>query len=160
IAERKPRSVLCIPILYQAQLVGVAYLENNRVTHVFNEAKVDVASLLAGQAAISIANARFHDLRLEAQQSKINPHFLFNALSSIAEVATQDGTKAEEAMLKLAHLYRYIIETSTDRLVTLEQELAVVGNYLALEKLRFGDKLQYTLSCPEHLGSVTIPGLL
>jgi predicted ATPase/GAF domain-containing protein len=160
IADRRPKSVLCVPIAYQGRVIGVAYLENNRVSHVFTAARLEVATLLAGQAAISIASARFHALELEAQQARINPHFLFNALSSIAELAIQNGAKTEEAVLKLAHLYRYVLTASMEERVTLEQELDMVRRYLELEKLRFGSKLEFFISCEQEVTGVKIPGLL
>ncbi len=104
VIQKQPRSVLCAPILYQGRLLGLIYLENNRMSGVFNEARLEILTLLASQAAISIANARFHAVQIEAQQAKINPHFLFNALSSIANLAVSDGPRAEEAIVRLAHL--------------------------------------------------------
>ena len=160
VVERRPKSVLCTPILYQGRLLGVVYLENNRVSHVFTQTRLELANLLSTQAAISLANARFHALELEAQQAKIKPHFLFNALSSIADLAVTDGNRAEEAILKLARLYRYILTSSMDDLVTLEQELSFVENYVSLEKLRFGSKLEFVTECEPELKNIRIPGLL
>lgn len=160
VRNRKPRSVLCTPVLYQGKPLGLIYLENNRVSHVFTEARLEVVNLLAGQAAISIANARAHALELEAQQAKINPHFLFNALSSIADLAVSDGGKAETAIVKLATLYRYILTSSLDDQVTLEQELEIVRNYLTLEKLRFGARLEYSVTVEGDATCVKLPGLL
>jgi predicted ATPase/GAF domain-containing protein len=160
VRQHRPKSVLCTPILYQGKLVGLVYLENNRVSHVFTEARLEVVNLLAGQAAISIANARFHTLELEAQQAKINPHFLFNALSSIANLAVSDGNKAETAIVKLASLYRYILTNSVEELVALDQELEIVRNYLTLEKLRFGSKLEYSVTTDGDASRVKLPGLL
>jgi predicted ATPase/GAF domain-containing protein len=157
---RQLKSVLCAPVLYQSKLVGLIYLENNRVPHVFTDARLEVVNLLAGQAAISITNAKLHALELEAQQAKINPHFLFNALSSIAELAVSDGAKAEIAIVKLASLYRYVLTNSMDELVSLEQELEIVRNYLTLEKLRFGGKLEYFVTIEGDASRVKLPGLL
>lgn len=160
VKSERPRSILCTPLMYQAKLVGLIYLENNRVGHVFTVARLEMVSLLASQAAISIANARFHALQLEAQQAKISPHFLFNALSSIAELATLDGAKAETAIVKLAHLYRYILTSSGTELVSLDREIAIVRDYLTLEKLRFGSKLDFSVTHEGRLEDVRIPGLL
>jgi predicted ATPase/GAF domain-containing protein len=160
VVTKKPKSVLCTPILYQGRLLGIAYLENNHVSHVFTEARLEVVNLLAGQAAISMAIARFHSLQLEAHQAKIKPHFLFNALSSIADLALTDGQRAEEALLKLAQLYRYILTTTAEDLVSLEQELEVVASYLALEQLRFGTKLVYSVDCRGDMSGVKLPGML
>jgi PAS domain S-box-containing protein len=54
------RSVLCLPLLKQAELVGVLYLENNLASHVFTQARISVLELLASQAAISLENARLY----------------------------------------------------------------------------------------------------
>lgn len=160
VRRHHPKSVLCTPIHYQGKLIGLVYLENRLVNHVFTEARLEVVSLLAGQAAISISNARLHALELEAQQAKINPHFLFNALSSIADVAISDGKRAESAIVKLAALYRYILTSSNSDLVGLTQELEIVRNYLTLEKLRFGAKLDYSVTLDGDAELVRLPGLL
>jgi predicted ATPase/GAF domain-containing protein len=160
VVTRKPRSVLCVPILYQGRVLGVAYLENNRMSHVFTSVRLEIVKLLAGQAAISIANARFHALQLEAQQAKINPHFLFNALSSIAELAVTNGPDAEEAILRLAKLYRYILETSNQALVPLTTELEIVRTYLSLEQLRHPSHLAFSVTHEGEVERVTLPGLL
>jgi GAF domain-containing protein len=160
VQAQRTRSVLCTPITYQAKVLGLIYLENNRVGHVFNRGRLEMVSLLASQAAISITNARFHALQLEAQQAKISPHFLFNALSSIAELATVDGTKAETAIVKLSHLYRYILASSATDLVPLQRELSIVRDYLGLEKLRFGSKLDFSVTHEGPLENVRLPGLL
>lgn len=160
VQSQRPRSVLCMPITYQGKLLGLVYLENNRVSHVFTRFRLEIVGLLTSQAAISIANARFHALELEAQQAKISPHFLFNALSSLAELATIDGARAETAIVKLAHLYRYILASSPTEMVSLDRELSVVRDYLSLEKLRFGAKLEFSVTHEGPLADVRIPGLL
>jgi PAS domain S-box-containing protein len=64
ICERHVRSVLCLPLVKQARLIGVLYLENNLASHVFTPARISVLALLASQAAISLENARlYNDLR-------------------------------------------------------------------------------------------------
>jgi predicted ATPase len=160
VQSKRPRSVLCTPISYQAKQLGLIYLENNHVDHVFDHGRLEMVSLLAGQAGISIASARFHALELEAQQAKISPHFLFNALSSIAELATVDGVKAETAIVKLSHLYRYILLNSAGEQVALDRELSIVRDYLSLEKLRFGSKLDFSVTHDGPIESVYVPGLL
>jgi PAS domain S-box-containing protein len=68
--HRRARSVLCMPLINQAALVGVLYLENNVATHVFAPARIAVLKLLASQAAISLANSRLYD-DLRERESKI-----------------------------------------------------------------------------------------
>jgi PAS domain S-box-containing protein len=64
IRQKRARSVLCLPLVKQAKLIGVLYLENNLTPHVFTPARLAVLKLLASQAAISLENARLYtDLR-------------------------------------------------------------------------------------------------
>ena len=66
LVHRRPKSILCIPILRQAERIGLLYLENNLVTDAFTPDRLAVLELLAGQAAISLENARLYaDLRHE-----------------------------------------------------------------------------------------------
>jgi PAS domain S-box-containing protein len=60
ICQKHARSVLCLPMLKQAKLIGVLYLENNLASHVFTPARISVLELLASQAAISLENARLY----------------------------------------------------------------------------------------------------
>src|SRR6202008_4245727 len=64
IAERRARSVLCLPLITQGKLIGILYLENNLTSHVFNADRITVLKVLASQAAISLENTRlYRDLR-------------------------------------------------------------------------------------------------
>jgi PAS domain S-box-containing protein len=64
ISQKLARSILCLPLVKQAKLAGVLYLENNLASHVFTPARISVLELLASQAAISLENARlYHDLQ-------------------------------------------------------------------------------------------------
>src|SRR6185295_18250406 len=70
IGKRRTRSVLCLPLLNQARLIGVLYLENNLAPRVFAPARIAVLKLLASQAAISLENARLYR-DLEEREAKI-----------------------------------------------------------------------------------------
>ena len=61
IGRKRVRSLLCLPLLKQAKLIGVLYLENSLASHVFTPARIAVLKLLASQAAISLENARLYD---------------------------------------------------------------------------------------------------
>jgi PAS domain S-box-containing protein len=60
IREKRARSVLCLPLVKQAKLIGVLYLENNLASHVFTPARISILELVASQAAISLENARLY----------------------------------------------------------------------------------------------------
>jgi predicted ATPase/GAF domain-containing protein len=160
VVTARPKSVLCLPLLHQGKTMGLIYLENSHVTHLFSEERVEILKLLAAQAAISMANAQYHALQLEIRQAKINPHFLFNTLSSIADLIVDDAPAAETAVVKLSNLYRYILTSSEASMVPLEQEIEVVRTYLQLEKMRFGSRLDFSLELEGDIGRIRLPGLL
>jgi two-component system, LytTR family, sensor kinase len=97
---------------------------------------------------------------LEALQSKINPHFLFNTLNSIASLISVDPAAAEEMVEKLSALFRYTLRQGSINNVPLEEELGIVRSYLEIEKLRFGSRLSFSISCEENIKNITLPGLL
>ena len=91
--------------------------------------------------------------RLEALQSYIQPHFLFNSLNNLAELIAVDPPRAEELVLSLAKLLRYVMRT--DFLVTLAEEIDCAKQYLKIEQARLGDKLTVEWinhnECPQDL---------
>lgn len=97
---------------------------------------------------------------LEALRAKVNPHFLFNTLNSIASLIPVDPAKAEEMVQKLAHLLRFTLDASNHELMKLSDELQVIREYLAIEKIRLGERLSYEINLDEALANVMIPGLL
>jgi PAS domain S-box-containing protein len=70
ICQKRARSVLCLPLVKQAELIGVLYLENNLASHVFTPARISVLELLASQAAISLENARLYN-DLQEREARI-----------------------------------------------------------------------------------------
>jgi PAS domain S-box-containing protein len=70
ICQKHARSVLCLPLVKQAKLIGVLYLENNLASHVFTPARISVLELLASQAAISLENARLYN-DLQEREARI-----------------------------------------------------------------------------------------
>ncbi|TLV00587.1 histidine kinase [Dyadobacter luticola] len=83
---------------------------------------------------------------LDALQARINPHFLYNALNSIASLVHEDPDKAEEMTLLLSKLFRYTTGRNTnDYFDTIENELEMVETYLQVEKVRFGNRLRFTV---------------
>jgi PAS domain S-box-containing protein len=71
ICHKHARSILCLPLVKQSKLIGVLYLENNLVSHVFTRARISVLELLASQAAISLENARLYN-DLQEREARIH----------------------------------------------------------------------------------------
>lgn len=82
---------------------------------------------------------------LEALEAKINPHFLYNSLNSIASLVHDDPDKAEHMVLNLSKFYRYSTGRSQEHFDTLENELEIVKTYLEIEKIRFDERLVYAV---------------
>lgn len=98
---------------------------------------------------------------LAALRSKLNPHFLFNTLHGIVTLVRKDTRQAEEALLRFSDLLRYVLDTDvtgTDA-VPLADELAFTRDYLALEQLRLGERLQVRWQLDAAAEGVPIPVL-
>lgn len=99
---------------------------------------------------------------LSALQAKINPHFLYNSLNSIASLVHEKPDKAEEMTILLSKLFRYTTgRTNDDYFDTIENELEMVRTYLQIEQVRFGDRLKFEVQVEGHaLTLLTIPKFL
>jgi sensor histidine kinase YesM len=105
--------------------------------------------------------SRLREAKAEAEvkmlQSQINPHFLYNALNSIASLAHTDADKTEKMALSLSDLFRHSINRKGAKVNTLGDELSLVRNYLEIEQIRFGDRLEFSIDVDSDLLKVEIP---
>lgn len=105
--------------------------------------------------------SRLQEAKAEAEvkmlQSQINPHFLYNALNSIASLAHTDADKTEKMALSLSDLFRHSINRKGEKVNTLEDEVNLVRNYLEIEQIRFGDRLEFSIDVEPDLLAVEIP---
>ncbi len=95
---------------------------------------------------------------INALQARIKPHFLYNSLNSIASLISIDGPKAEQAVLNLSSLFRKAFSKKQTK-VPLRKELEWVEEYLAIEKLRFADRLQFQSTVDTSLLDFDVPVL-
>lgn len=90
---------------------------------------------------------RMANSQLTALKSQMNPHFMFNALNSIQDLVLQQDTENAQLYLgKFSELTRKVLEASGKEFIALDKEVEMLNLYLDLEKLRFGNELQYELS--------------
>lgn len=94
---------------------------------------------------------------LNALHSRINPHFLYNSLNSIAGLAHEDANKTEHMALSLSKLFRYSINRDQSDWTTFKEEMEMVKIYLEVEKVRFDDRLRYSVDLPPELEDYKIP---
>jgi two-component system, LytTR family, sensor histidine kinase AlgZ len=81
------------------------------------------------------------DAELRMLRTQIDPHFLFNSLNSISALTSQDPKGAREMTLQLASFFRQSLGMESHRKVSLEQEMVLIRHFLAIEKVRFGERL-------------------
>ncbi|QQS47896.1 MAG: histidine kinase [Acidobacteriota bacterium] len=104
---------------------------------------------------IEAAEARYHAL-----ERQMHPHFLFNALNSLAELIESGQANAAETAYNLSDLYRRILDNSKVKTATLESELEIARRYLELERLRFGERLEYSFDIGADQLDVYVPSLV
>jgi two-component system, LytTR family, sensor kinase len=103
---------------------------------------------------------RLTTARLQALQMQLNPHFLFNALNGIGTLMYRDVDAADSMLVKLAELLRHALDRAHQPQVTLRDELAFLDRYLALEQMRFGQRLAVVREIAPETESALVPNLL
>jgi two-component system LytT family sensor kinase len=102
---------------------------------------------------------RLNEARLAALSSQINPHFLFNTLNSVASLIRLDPEQARQVVYKLSKILRRLLRKQ-ENLVTLREELSFIEDYLAIEMVRFGDKLRFEKELAPGTLDVLVPSML
>ncbi|MBY0573313.1 MAG: histidine kinase [Undibacterium sp.] len=152
-SANRPLSWYVWPFMYSMLLYGV-------IAGIFHGLRASEAKRVQALAA-SHAQALLVTAELSALRNKLNPHFLFNTLHSIIALVRKDANAAETALFRFSDMLRYILQTEksgNDR-VTLENEIDFVRDYLDLEALRLGHRLQvHWKIAPESL-SCCLPAL-
>jgi two-component system LytT family sensor kinase len=139
---------------YNSLLTGFIYTSVSYV-NMEKERKLDEKELEVARLQ-SLKNKA----ELDALQSKINPHFLYNALNSIADLAITDGQKGRKMTIALADLFRYSINYSNHNYSTISDEVEMAEVYLQIEKIRFEDQLNYTIALAPELKHYMVPRFL
>ena len=138
-----------IAVLDSAAIVIARKIDSIRITHDLceREFRAQEYAKLAAEA------------ELAALRSQINPHFLFNALTTISYLIQEAPQKAGETLLRLTRLLRGMLG-KTAEFSTLGDELDLISNYLEIEKARFEDRLRVSYEITHHLRSERIPSLI
>jgi len=99
------------------------------------------------------------EARLQALQARIRPHFLFNSINAVLSLIRQEPKRAETALEDLADLFRVLMADNRD-LSPLEREVELTRQYLSLEQLRLGDRLQVEWHTDKMPAEALIPPLV
>jgi hypothetical protein len=155
-------------------VLEVASLDAGRRLMSDDIALLDTAAMLVGRRIdeLRVSEERFErDLRekdmrrlateaeLRALRAQLNPHFLFNALTTVGHLITTSPSRAIDTLYQLTSLLRAVLRRTSD-FVTLREELQLVDAYLAIEQTRFEERLQTERDVPDALGDLLVPPLI
>src|SRR5258706_4845423 len=132
---------------------------------------VYATTLLSVMLPIKIWNSKRYEKKLELQQlslnearlaalsRQINPHFLFNTLNSVASLIRQNPEQARQVVYKLSSILRRLLRRQ-ENLTPLREELSFIDDYLAIEMVRFGDKLRFIREIDPATIDLLVPSML
>lgn len=135
-------------LLVYALIVGVLQVSHYQRHYVSAELRVE-------RLQRSFSEARLNTLRMQ-----LDPHFLFNALNTISSQVVSDATLARDMIEHLGELLRLSLDPRSRYEVRLDEEMTLLDHYLAIQRIRFGDRLRIDVDIPAGLGEVLVPSLL
>ncbi|RYI28294.1 sensor histidine kinase [Bacillus infantis] len=155
--------LLIIPLSEQGIITGtlkIYYRRAYTITNTLQTMAIGLAQIISTLMEVSRVEQikeEANKAEIRALQSKINPHFLFNALNAIASTTRRDPEKARELIISLSGYMRYNLEVG-EELIEVQTALEQVRNYIKIEKARFGERLQVVYDIDDlHL---KLPSLL
>jgi GAF domain-containing protein len=171
-------TAIAVPIRRHSEPSGVIRVQPRADSPQFLSEDIDLLTSLAEAFSFLLDNLRLREKRLEhekreqqlvldanrselkALRAQVNPHFLFNALNTIASLIPRQPERAERTIEQLAELFRYTLRRSDREWVTLDEELDVVCAYLDVEQERFGDHLATRIEASGEARQMRIPAMI
>jgi two-component system LytT family sensor kinase len=139
----------------------VAFLE---AVAVMVARRIDVVRVIHERCARDLREQETIKLATEAElralRAQVNPHFLFNALTTIGYLIQTAPERAFETLMRLTSLLRGVLRRSEGEFATLGEEIELIESYLDIERARFEDRLRVTIDAPRELRNQRIPALL
>ncbi|OWA36918.1 sensor histidine kinase [Saccharibacillus sp. O16] len=158
------KSMIIIPLREKGVVTGalkIYYRHAHQITYSLRELAVGLSQIISTLMEVSRVEqikAMADKAEIKALQTKISPHFLFNALNAIASSIRIDPNKARELIINLSGYLRYNLELN-DELIEVHRELQQVKDYVEIEKARFGSRLQVEYDIDDET-EVKIPSLI
>src|SRR3984893_6797789 len=121
---------------------------------------LEIEESRAAQARVLETSILARDAELKALKAQINPHFLFNSLNSISALTSIDASRAQEMCILLADFLRMTLGLGEKALVPLREELELLQRFLAIERVRFGERLHIDAHIQTQAQSCLLPPLL
>lgn len=155
--------LLIMPLEERGEVTGtlkIYYRKAYKMTYPLQTMAIGLSQIISTLMEVSRVEQikeEANKAELKALQTKINPHFLFNALNAIASTTRKNPEKARELIINLSGYMRFNLEISDD-LIDIHKALEQVRNYVEIEKVRFGNRLNVVYDIDEV--SIGIPSLL
>ncbi|MBY0425435.1 MAG: histidine kinase, partial [Cytophagales bacterium] len=105
-------------------------------------------------------HALVRESELRLLKSQLNPHFIFNSLNSISSLTLSNPNLAQQMIIQLSSYIRYALKQDKNELVNFSEELEYTHLYLSIEKVRFGEKLNFETNCPPETLEAKIPNMI
>ncbi|RYL94431.1 sensor histidine kinase [Sporolactobacillus sp. Y61] len=157
------QDVLIIPLKENGSVIGtlkIYYKKAYVMSHATQTMAIGLSQIISTLVEISRLEQMkeaANKAELKALQTSINPHFLFNALNTIASLIRRKPDQARELIITLANYMRYNLD-HTEELIDIKKEIGQVRDYVAIEKARFGDRLNINYEVDDV--NVRIPCLI
>ena len=138
-------------------------IELLRAVALITARRIDALRVTGERYSREIREQEFSRLAAEAElralRAQINPHFLFNALTTIGYLIQTAPEKAFATLMKLTQLLRRVLKTSSE-FSTLSEEIELVKSYLEIESARFEERLNVEINVPKDLEKISVPSFI
>lgn len=158
-------TVVIAPLKQRSNTIGTLkfyFHSEKEITPVAMELISGISSLLSNQLELADVDKAYQlakEAEIKVLQAQISPHFLFNSLNTILSLIRIDPNKARKLLVFLSKFLRQNLQSTTESVTTLEQELKHVEAYLAIEEARFVNKLKIQYEVDEAALYQEIPPL-
>jgi LytS/YehU family sensor histidine kinase len=172
-APRLAAAAILAGLLDAAEVLGVAKLVDrdtgwSTIAVVSVIGSVCIANLAWSLLYVSITTARhalemrlrLREAELRALEAQVNPHFLFNSLNTIRGMIVEDAGVAQDMVTRLANILRYSLQRERTYTVPLSREMEIVADYLAIESIRFDDRLAVRFEIEPAAREAQVPSML
>jgi len=146
---KTPMTWMFLSLMFILIVIGITYERSKRIIRKAKE-----------KARIE---EQISDMRLQALQSQMNPHFIFNSLQAIQDyIFDKNEEQANRYLVKFSRLMRLILESSRKKFILLSEELKLIELYVSLEQLRFSEQFSYQLSLSKNINKdiLLVPSML
>lgn len=143
-AISKILSLMLIFIIWSVIYFGFHYFDNYKKTEIQN-LKLE---------------ANKNEIELNTLKSQLNPHFMFNSLNSIRALVDEDPKKAKTAITQLSNILRNTLMMHKNKFIAFEEEIKLVTDYLALEHIRYEERLTFDLEIDKKTLQIPIPPMM